>query len=138
LNAQGGVGMFRLGSKVIIVQDSIEQNLPIHEYGYIIAYEKNPDNVFDYVIRVPKLNKNVAVAEIDIQLEKDLFEKEAERIQREALIDFALATNNRMLFDSIMNGDAACDEAMKQVEAEIQEQLFIQLQQDGTIRREVH
>jgi hypothetical protein len=97
--------MLRLGQKVIITGDSLEMNLPVGSYGYIIAYDKNPDNVFDYVIRVPKMGRHYYVTAADIELEEELLRKEAERVEREALIDFALATRNEELFTRIMNGD---------------------------------
>ncbi|UUZ83466.1 hypothetical protein LJK88_06175 [Paenibacillus sp. P26] len=97
--------MLRLGQKVIIVADSFEQNLPIGEYGYIIAYDRNADNVFDYVVRVPKASKHYFVPAADIELEEVLIQQEVDRLEREALIDFALATRNEELFRRIMNGD---------------------------------
>lgn len=130
--------MYRLGSKIIIIHDSIEQNLPLNEYGFIIAYEKNPDNVFDYVVRVPKINKNVYVTEQDIELEQTMYELEAERIQKEALIDYALANHNRELFDQIMNGNLEEEVEEDQVELELEEQIILHIHTGGTIRREVH
>jgi hypothetical protein len=100
-----GPKMLRLGQKIIIVSDSFEQNLPVGDYGYIIAYDRNADNAFDYVVRIPKINKNVFVPAVDIELEETLLSQEAERIEREALIDYALATKNEGLFKRIMNGD---------------------------------
>src|SRR5690606_6057621 len=100
-----GTKMYRLGQKVIFVADQFEQNLPIGDYGYIIAYDRNADNAFDYVIRVPKLGKHVYVPASDIELEEVILKNEADRIEREALIDFALATRNEELFKRIMNGD---------------------------------
>ncbi|MFM9331759.1 ATPase [Paenibacillus mesotrionivorans] len=97
--------MLPLGQKVFIVADSFEQNLPIGEHGYIIAYDRNPDNVFEYVVRVPKTNKHFFVTGSDIETEELLLSQEAERIEREALIDFALATHNEALFRRLMNGD---------------------------------
>lgn len=99
--------MLRLGQKVIFVADSLEQSLPIGDYGYIIAYDRNADNIFEYVVRAPKLNKNFFVTGEDIELEATLLEQEADRLAKEALIDFALATRNHALFRSIMNGNAA-------------------------------
>lgn len=96
--------MYKLGQRVIIVADHFEQNLPIGDYGYIIAYDRNADNAFDYVVRLPKVNKNVFVPAEDIELEEVLLKREAERVEREALIDFALATHNEELFRRIMNG----------------------------------
>lgn len=97
--------MFRLGQRVVIVADSFEQNLPIGDYGYIIAYDRNPDNAFDYVVRVPGVNRHYYVPKADIELEETLISREAERIEKEALIDFALATRNEELFRRVMNGD---------------------------------
>ncbi|GAA3410923.1 ATPase [Paenibacillus hodogayensis] len=99
--------MLRLGQKVIIMSDSFEQNIPIGDYGYIIAYDRNADNAFDYVVRIPKVNKNVFVPAADIELEETLLQQEADRIEREALIDYALATRNEELFRWVMNGETA-------------------------------
>lgn len=97
--------MLSLGQKVIIVADSFEQNLPIGEYGYIIAYDRNTDSAFTYVLRVPKVNKHFYVPKEDVEEEEVLLQLEADRIEREALIDFALATRNEELFRYIMNGE---------------------------------
>lgn len=97
--------MLRLGEKVVIVADAFEQNLPVGEYGFIIAYDRNPDNVFDYVLRVPQVNRNFFVPSGDVDLEEVLLKQEAERVEREALIDYALATHNEKLFHHLMNGD---------------------------------
>src|SRR5690606_8861873 len=91
----GDGAMIRLGQKVVIVSDKFEQNLPVGEYGYVIAYDRNADNAFDYVIRVPKASKNFYVPASDVELEDVLLRIEAELVEKEALIDFALATNNK-------------------------------------------
>ncbi|MFD0715938.1 ATPase [Paenibacillus sp. GCM10027626] len=102
--------MLKLGQKVVIIADQFEQNLPIGEYGYIIAYDRNADNVFDYVLRIPKTGRNYYVPASDIELEEVLFQLEADRIERELLIDYALATHNEALFRRIMNGEEAENE----------------------------
>lgn len=102
--------MLKLGSKVVIIGDRYEQKLPVGEYGYIIAYDRNSDNVFDYVVRVPSANRNVLVPDEDVELEETLIRLEAERVEREALIDYALATHNEELFMRVMNGEEAEDE----------------------------
>jgi hypothetical protein len=112
--------MLRLGQKVYIVADSFEQNLPIGEYGYVIAYDRNSDNVFDYVVRVPKASKHFYVPSEDIELEEVLLRQEADRIEREALIDFALATKNEELFNKVMNGEepeAAVEKSKDEVQS---------------------
>lgn len=98
--------MLKLGDKVIIVSDRFEQNLPLEEYGYVIAYDRNNDSAFDYVIRVPKANRQFYVSAADIELEETLLEQEADKIGREALIDFALATRNEELFRRLVGGDS--------------------------------
>ncbi|MCM3749070.1 ATPase [Paenibacillus pasadenensis] len=99
--------MLKLGEKIVIVSDQYEQNLPVGEYGYIIAYDRNADNVFDYVVRVPAENRNFLVPGDDVEVEEVLLRFEADRIEREALIDFALATHNEELFNRIVKGDTA-------------------------------
>lgn len=97
--------MHKLGQKVYIVDDSLELNLPIGSYGYVIAYDKNPHSVYDYVIRVPKHEKHYYVTSADIEKEEVLLRLEAERVEKEALIDYALATRNEELFNQVMNGN---------------------------------
>jgi len=97
--------MLQLGTKVIIVADHFEQNLPIGEYGYIIAYDRNQDNVFDYVLRVPAANRNFLVPNADVECENVLIQQEADRATREALIDYALATYDEELFYRLMKPD---------------------------------
>ncbi|MDF2668653.1 MAG: ATPase [Paenibacillus sp.] len=99
--------MFRLGQRVVFVNDSFELHFPVGESGYIIAYDRNADNVFDYVVRVPRLNKHFFVPAVDIELEEILLQQEAEQVEREALIDYALVTKNEELFRFIMNGEMA-------------------------------
>lgn len=110
--------MLKLGEKIVIVDDRFEQNLPLGEYGYVIAYDRNNDNAFDYIIRVPKANRQFYVPASDIELEEKLLEMEAERIGTEALIDFALATRNEELFRKIMNGEE--EPAAEEVHREVQ------------------
>nr|WP_255654784.1 ATPase [Cohnella sp. REN36] len=109
----------KLGEKIVIVDDRFEQHLPVGEYGYVIAYDRNNDSAFDYIIRVPKANRQFYVPASDVELEELLLEQEAERIGREALIDFALATRNEELFKRIMNGDEepAEEETNKEVQS---------------------
>ncbi|MFC4304217.1 ATPase [Cohnella boryungensis] len=111
--------MLQLGERIIIVDDRFEQNLPVGEYGYVIAYDRNNDSAFDYIIRVPKANRQYYVPAEDIELERTLLELEADRIEKEALIDFALDTRNEELFRRIMNGglaeESSGEEASKEV-----------------------
>ena len=117
--------MLQLGTKVVIVADQYEQKLPLGDYGYIIAYDRNADNVFDYVLRVPSANRNFLVPEEDIELEEVLVGLEIDRIEREALIDFALATHNEELFHRIMNGEQEEAEADKETQEPLSRDDFI-------------
>ncbi|MDO3412802.1 ATPase [Saccharibacillus sp. CPCC 101409] len=106
--------MLHLGGKIVIVADVFEQNLPVGEYGYLIAYDRNPDNAFDYIVRIPQANRNFFVTEKDIELEEKVVQFEVEQVERAALIDYALATHNEKLFHQVMNGE----EDAQQTEAE--------------------
>ncbi|WP_128895795.1 ATPase [Longirhabdus pacifica] len=97
--------MYKLGQKVCVVQDSLEQNLPIGKQAYIIAYERNADNIFDYVIRVPKVGKHFYVPASDVEAVEAVMQQVVDNIEREALIDFALATKNEQLFYNVLNGE---------------------------------
>lgn len=119
--------MFRLGQKVYIVSDKFEQNLPVGNYAYIIAYDRNADNAFDYVIRVPKFNKHFYVTASDIELEEVLVQQEVDRVEKEALIDYALATKNEELFRRIMNGESIDSEKEKTKEVQKQEDFIKQV-----------
>jgi len=123
----GDGAMIRLGQKVVIVSDKFEQNLPVGEYGYVIAYDRNADNAFDYVIRVPKASKNFYVPASDVELEDVLLRIEAELVEKEALIDFALATNNKAMFHRIMNGEDLVQTQEKSQELQSQEDFIKQV-----------
>ncbi|MEO2206111.1 ATPase [Paenibacillus pabuli] len=114
--------MLRLGEKVVIVADAFEQNLPVGEYGFIIAYDRNPDNAFDYVLRVPQVNRNFFVPSGDVDLEEVLLKQEAERVEREALIDYALATHNEKLFHHLMNGEVQAVEEEEETANDVMSQ----------------
>lgn len=94
--------MFKLGQRVIIVADTFEQSLPIGEHAYIIGRDRNPDSAFEWVVRIPRIDKHYAITEADIALEETLLAQEAERISREALLEHALATRNEALFRQVM------------------------------------
>lgn len=94
--------MFKLGQRVIIVGDSFEQTLPIGEHAFIIGRDRNPDSVFEWIIRVPRVDKHFQIIEADIATEESIMIEEAEKVQQEALLDFALATRNEALFRQLM------------------------------------
>lgn len=95
----------RLGQRVVIVSDSLEQHLPVGDHAYVIAFERNGDTVFDFVIRIPRWNKNVGVPKADIEAEEVFIHREVDRLTDEALIDFALSTRNEELFRYLIGAD---------------------------------
>lgn len=111
--------MLKLGEKIVIVDDRFEQNLPVGEYGFVIAYDRNNDSVFDYIIRVPKANRQFYVPSEDVELEETLLELEVDRIEREALIDYALVTRNEELFKRIMNGGREEEPLVEEMSKEV-------------------
>ncbi|MFD2672520.1 ATPase [Marinicrinis sediminis] len=115
----------KLGQKVIIIQDRFEQGLPVGKHAYVIAYERNQDNVFDYIIRIPHVNKHFGVPRDDIELEEVLLEEAVEQVQREALIDYALATKNEELFRKILRGEDELSEEEENSEKLLSQQEFI-------------
>lgn len=119
--------MIRPGKKVYIVADKFEQNLPIGEYGYVIALDRNADNAFDYLVRIPKMGKHFYVPASDVELEEVILKREAERIEREALIDYALATNNKAMFMRIMGGEEEPEEPNAAKDTQSQEEFIRQV-----------
>ncbi len=117
----------RLGQRVVIVSDSLEQHLPVGEYAYIIAYERNNDTIFDYIIRVPQLNKNFGVPKHDVEAEDVLIHLEVQRVTDEALIDFALATRNEELFRYVTGADEAFSELPISAEQRDQDEFIRQV-----------
>lgn len=117
----------RLGQKVMIVADQFEQNLPIGEHAYVIAYDRNADNAFDYVVRVPKAGKQFFVPASDVELEEVLLQKAAEKIEQDSLIDYALATGNKELFLRVINGEDVVLEEEKSREKQSQEEFIRQV-----------
>ncbi|USG63725.1 ATPase [Brevibacillus ruminantium] len=113
--------MFKLGQRVVIVADSFEQGMPIGEYGYLIGRDRNPDSAFSWIVRIPKIDKQYALVEDDIALEETLLEQEAERVQKEALLDYALATRNEALFRQLMGIQDVTEENGEPVKESMEE-----------------
>lgn len=117
--------MYRLGQRVILVSDSFEQGYPIGEYAYLIGRDRNPDSAFEWIVRIPKIDKHFPVVEADIALEEKLLEQEAEKVQREALLDYALATRNEALFRQLMGmQEEVADEENKEAVKETAEEFI--------------
>lgn len=114
--------MFKLGQRVILVADSFEQGLPLGEHAYIIGRDRNPDSAFEWIVRIPRIDKAFQIVEADMATEESLLELEAEKIQREALLDFALATRNEALFRQLMGlSDDEIDNAENKVKETTEE-----------------
>ncbi|WEG12912.1 hypothetical protein PU629_00730 [Pullulanibacillus sp. KACC 23026] len=89
-------------TRVKIVSDILNLDMPIGKEAYIIAYNRRVDIAYKYLIRVPSIKKNYWVVEQDIQPLTDAdttedFSKEAENV----LIDVALQTKQFSIIDEI-------------------------------------
>ncbi|UOF90644.1 ATPase [Fodinisporobacter ferrooxydans] len=106
-----------LGKKVIIMNDSFEQSLPIGQYAYVIARIRDTDSVFDYVIRVPKENRQFYVPAQDIELEETVIQTMIQEVEKQASIDYALATGNKELFEQLVGGPKQPEETKSSVDS---------------------
>ena len=61
----------------------------------------------------------------DVELESIVLKQEAERVEREALIDFALSTYNEKLFHQVMNGELESVEEEEETKEAISQADFI-------------
>ncbi|MNC74837.1 hypothetical protein D3C75_1262620 [compost metagenome] len=68
------------------------------------------------------MNRNFFVPAGDVDLEEVLLKQEAERVEREALIDYALATHNEKLFRYLMNGEVQAVEEEEETAKETMSQ----------------
>jgi hypothetical protein len=76
---------------------------------------------------VPKAGKQFFVPASDVELEEVLLRKAAEKVEKEALIDFALASRNKELFLRVMNGEGADSDEKKSKEKQSQEEFIRQV-----------
>lgn len=85
--------MYALMTRVKIVSDLLNLGLPIGQEAYIIAHNRRVNVAYQYLIRVPALQKEYWVVEQDIAPLKEAdtvndYSREAEQV----LIDAALQT----------------------------------------------
>ena len=85
--------MLPLMTRVLIQSDILNLGLPVGKEAYIIAYNRQVDVAYRYLIRVPSIRKDFWVIEEDIRplTEADTVEdysQEAEKV----IIDVALQT----------------------------------------------
>lgn len=85
--------MLPLMTRVVIQSDILNLGLPIGKEAYIIAYNRQVDVAYRYLIRVPSIQKDFWVIEQDIRPLTDAdtvedYSKEAEKV----IIDVALQT----------------------------------------------
>lgn len=93
--------MLALMTKVMIVSDILNLGLPVGQEAYIIAHNRRVNVAYQYLIRIPAIQKEFWVVENDIKPLTDAdtvrdYSREAEKV----LIDVALQTKQ---FDIIKN-----------------------------------
>lgn len=101
--------MHPLMTRVIILSDILNLGLPVGQEAYIIAHNRRVNVAFQYLIRLPALQKEYWVVENDIKplTEADTvkdFSQEAE----EVLIDVALQTKQYHIIKQL-KGDRKAD-----------------------------
>lgn len=95
---------YNLMQPVIIVSDTLNYELPIGALGYIVMIEPRVFFGIPYCVRVPSEQKEFWVPECDLDSASDRLAQESEEVIRESLIDFALKTKNKVLFDAQFEG----------------------------------
>ncbi|CEH28930.1 hypothetical protein [Aneurinibacillus migulanus] len=85
--------MFALMTRVIILSDILNLGLPVGQEAYIIAHNRRVDVAYQYLIRVPAIQKEFWVVENDIKplTEADTVKDYSCEVE-EVLIDVALQT----------------------------------------------
>jgi hypothetical protein len=100
--------MLALMTRVKIVSDILNLGLPIGQEAYIIALNRQVNVAFQYLIRVPALQKEFWVVEQDIVplTEADTV-KDYSREAEQALIDAALQTRQFQIIKHLKGNDQA-------------------------------
>lgn len=86
--------------QVYIVSDTLAYGLPVGEMGYVTAVNRHVDTAFNYCVRVPSKKEAWLVPECDLLTTQEWTERSAEVAIRNALIDKALATGDKALFEA--------------------------------------
>ncbi|MCD9025759.1 ATPase [Cohnella silvisoli] len=92
---------YPLRSSVVVVADSLELKLPIGKPGYVLAVNPSPYTLLRYLINVPSFPYCMWVPESDLRSLEEMTGTEADKVIANSLLDYALATRNKSLFDSL-------------------------------------
>ncbi|MDU5945451.1 MAG: hypothetical protein E7L01_09775 [Paenibacillus macerans] len=90
---------YHLMQPVMIVSDTLNYGLPVGALAYVIMIEPRFFFGTPYLIRVPSEQKEYWSPECDLESADAWITQESEKVIREALIDFALRTGNKSLFE---------------------------------------
>lgn len=96
--------MLPLMTRVKIISDILNLDMPIGKEGYIIAYNRHVDIAYKYLVRVPHLKKNYWVVEQDITAlsEADTVEEYSQEVE-DVIIDVALKTKQFDIIRGLKN-----------------------------------
>lgn len=89
------------GTEVVILSDRYELGLPVDSFGTVIEIDPTPFTLLSYLVFVPATRRYYRISEGDLLSEQEYLENEAESVIRDALLDFSLATRNRILFETL-------------------------------------
>lgn len=91
---------YHLMQAVMIVSDTLNYGLPVGSLAYVTMIDPRGFFGTPYFIRVPSEQKEYWSPECDLEPAADWIAKQSDNVIRDALIDFALATGNKALFDA--------------------------------------
>jgi hypothetical protein len=90
---------YHLMQPVVIVTDTLNYGLPVGSNGYVVMIEPRAYWGVPYYVRVPSEQKEYWTPECDLIPASEWIIQESGRVIRDSLIDFALETKNKALFD---------------------------------------
>lgn len=91
---------YHLMQPVMIISDTLNYGLPVGTLAYVVMIEPRGFFGTPYYIRVPSEQMEYWLPECDLEPADAWIAKESENVIRDSLIDFALATGNKALFEA--------------------------------------
>lgn len=86
---------------IVVVSDTLKYDLPIGEAGFVLVVNRSISHGLQYNIRVPSKKDGWWVPECDIMDAEEWATQGANHQINQSLMNFALETKNRELFDRL-------------------------------------
>lgn len=91
---------YKLMEQVYTIGDTLNFGFPVFEHGYVIAYNFDIKKAFSYYIRFPQKKENWWIPDCDLISSEEILNDEVEEIANRSIINYALDTKNKQIFDS--------------------------------------